>query len=240
MSLARQKGNQISSRYATRIERPDGHLSYVFKKTILVERPNPVHYLTFLEPAEEADFQPIPDLRELNLTQTEFDAAKAVLTVRKLRELMASFGIDTLRAGALTPSEMQSILTVFQSTQFPKRQPGCAHNNCIGPTRSTGGYFAGPDLPAPRRKVPASMCKMPADLEQRGPGAEKLSAYAQRSTRLQMRCPHLATIHILWLKSLISGRFTSGLYNVSVEILAATRSHSQKGNSHVSSPPGNG
>lgn len=121
MSLARQKGNLISRRYATRIERPDGQIAYVFKKTILVERPHPLHYLTFLEAAQEADFQPIPDLRELNLTQAEFDAAQAVLTVRKLRELMASFGIDTLKAGALTPLEMQSILTVFQSKRNPQQ-----------------------------------------------------------------------------------------------------------------------
>ncbi len=115
MSLARQKDSRIPSRYATRIERPNGQISYVFKQTILVERPKPVHYLTFLEAAEAADYQPTPDLRDLNLTQAEVAAARAVITVRKLRELMADFGLDTLKAGALTPLEMQSILTVFQS-----------------------------------------------------------------------------------------------------------------------------
>lgn len=121
MSRARQKGHKIASRYATRIEWPDSQISYVFKKTILIERPNPVHYLTFLEAAEESDVQPMSDLSELGLTQAEVDAARSFLTVRKLRELMTSFGIDTLKAGALTPSEMQSILTVFQSRRNPQK-----------------------------------------------------------------------------------------------------------------------
>lgn len=121
MSRARQKGNKIANRYATRIERPDGQIAYVFKQTILVERPNPVHYLTFLEAAEETDIQPIPDSSELNLTQAEVDTARSYFTVRKLRELMTSFGIDSLKAGALTPSEMQSILTVFQSRRNPQK-----------------------------------------------------------------------------------------------------------------------
>ncbi len=121
MSLARQKGNKISNQYATRIERPDGQISYVFKHAISVERPTPIHYLTFLEAAEEADFRPMPDPSELNLSQAEVDDARSVITVRKLRELMIRFGIDALKAGSLTPLEMQSILTVFQSKRNPQK-----------------------------------------------------------------------------------------------------------------------
>ncbi len=178
MSLARQKGSKISSRYATRIERPDGQYSYVFKKTILVERPTPLHYLTLLEAAEEADFRPLPDLSELNLTQTEVDEARAVLTIRKLRELMVRLGLDTLKAGALTPSDMQSILTAFQSRRNPQKGKLDMPTTVVCPPRGTGGHIAGPNPPAPRRKVSASMCQMLTDLEQHGPRAKELSAYS--------------------------------------------------------------
>ncbi|WP_089722119.1 hypothetical protein [Candidatus Entotheonella palauensis] len=121
MSTARLKGNKIAKRYATRIERPDGQVAYVFKQTTPIERPHPIHYLTFLEAAEETDMRPIPDASELNLTQAEVDTARSYFTVRKLRGLMTSFGIDSLRVSALTPSEMQSILTVFQSRRNPQK-----------------------------------------------------------------------------------------------------------------------
>lgn len=104
-----------TTRYVQRIRQPLGNVVYVFKETHRLRRGDAIQYVTFLDPASAADLEPAPTPQSLGITAREVEAYRGKMNVSELREMMQGLGIQKENINFLTPYDMHTILSVFQT-----------------------------------------------------------------------------------------------------------------------------
>lgn len=115
ISLSQLKRGE-TNRYVQRIQQPGGKVTYASKETYRIRRGNDIQYVTFLEPADESAMEPLPTPERLGITDEDVLAYRGKMSVRELRELMQNFGVSEDATKSLTPFDMNTILSIFQTS----------------------------------------------------------------------------------------------------------------------------
>lgn len=122
ISLSQLKRGE-TNRYAQRIRQPSGNIVYVFKETHRLRQGDELQYVTFLDPATATDIEPLPSPEALGITERDVDAYRGKMSVNELREMMQQLGINEEVTKFLTPFDMNTILSVFQTGGTPTIGP---------------------------------------------------------------------------------------------------------------------
>ncbi len=104
-----------TNRYVQRIRQPSGDIVYVFKETHRLRQGDEIQYVTFLDPAEASDMEPMPNPASLGITDREVEAYRGKMNVSELRETMQRLGIKKETTKSLTPSDMHTMMFAFQT-----------------------------------------------------------------------------------------------------------------------------